>query len=408
MAGLLCVKKLEEAGVDCTLIEADRIMHGVSRNTTAKITSQHGLIYHRLMRQFDRDVARGYWQANEQAIGEYIRMAGDIRCDLERKDNYIYASEEPGRLESERKALQQIGISAEPVSHLPIPVEEAGAIRFRDQAQFHPLKFAAGIAAGQRIFEGTAAREFVGNTVMTDWGRIRAEKIIIATHFPILNKHGGYFLKLYQERSYVLALEHGGQVDGMYLGDGEQGLSFRNQGNLLLLGGGSHRTGKSGEGWTPLEEFARRHYPSSRITHRWATQDCMTLDGIPYIGRYGRNTPDLYVATGFNKWGMTSSMVAASVLSDLVQGKHNEYAHIFSPSRSVWRIQLAVNAGESALNLLKPTGPRCPHLGCALKWNRHERSWDCPCHGSRFSQDGALLDNPATGGLNGGDHPKEL
>ena len=127
----------------------------------------------------------------------------------------------------------------------------------------------------------------------------------------------------------------------------------------------------------------------------------MTLDGIPYIGRYSRRTPDLFVATGFNKWGMTSSMVAASILCDLVQDKENPYADVFRPDRSIMRKQLLTNGLETTANLLTPTAPRCPHLGCALKWNRQEHSWDCPCHGSRFTEEGTLLDNPATGNLKG-------
>ena len=190
-------------------------------------------------------------------------------------------------------------------------------------------------------------------------------------------------------------------VRGMYLDAAENGISLRNYGPWLLLGGGGHRTGKPGGGWEELEAFARRYFPNSRETCRWAAQDCMTLDGVPYIGQYGRHTPGLYVATGFNKWGMTSSMTAAMVLSDLVQGKRNPYAAVFSPARTVLRPQLLANLAEATASLLTVSKPRCPHMGCALKWNPRERTWDCPCHGSRFTEDGELLDNPATGGLQG-------
>ena len=148
-----------------------------------------------------------------------------------------------------------------------------------------------------------------------------------------------------------------------------------------------------------LSAFAREHFPGAAEKYRWATQDCMTLDGVPYIGRYGRQTSQLYVATGFNKWGMTGSMAAARLLCDLAADRENPYAAVFTPSRSMLRRQLAINAGEAVVNMLSFTGKRCPHLGCALKWNAQERSWDCACHGSRFSEDGRLLNNPATGGL---------
>ena len=399
MAGILCAHKLAMKGVDYTLIEADRICGGVTRNTTAKITSQHGLIYSKLMRMHGPEIARKYWEANEAAIGEYRKLAKSIDCDFVPMDNYIYSRDDFTALEREKAALDSLGIPADLVTDLDLPFSAKGAICFPNQGQFHPLKFAAELAKGLDIYENTPVRELKGNTVTTDYGTITASRIIITTHFPLLNKHGAYFLKLYQQRSYVLALENAQKVDGMYLDAAEYGLSFRNYGDLLLLGGGGHRTGKQGGGWEELQTFAEKYYPQSREVCRWATQDCITLDGMPYIGRYGKHTPNLFVATGFNKWGMTSSMVAATVLSDLVQGKENPYAEVFRPQRSSLRKQLLCNILESTVNLLTPTLPRCPHLGCALKWNRQEHSWDCPCHGSRFAEEGALLDNPATGDL---------
>ena len=218
----------------------------------------------------------------------------------------------------------------------------------------------------------------------------------MATHFPFLNKHGSYFLKLYQHRSYVLALKNAQGVDGMYVDADLKGLSFRNYGDLLLLGGGSHRTGKQGGGYAELITVADRYYPKATVQTRFATQDCMSLDGIPYIGQYSKNTPELLVATGYNKWGFTSAMAAAEMLCKQIQGETSQSSGIFSPSRRILQPQLAVNGIESAFNLLTPTVPRCPHMGCALKYNDQEHTWDCPCHGSRFTQDGKLIDNPAT------------
>ena len=275
----------------------------------------------------------------------------------------------------------------------------AGAIRFPKQAQFQPLKFLASVANGLNIYEHTTVRELIGTTAVTDHGKVRAKRIIVATHFPFLNKHGAYFLKLYQHRSYVIALKNAPDMNGMYVDEAQNGMSFRNANGLLLLGGGGHRTGKAGGNWTELRDFTKRCYPDATEKYHWATQDCMTLDGVPYIGRYGAHTEELYVATGFNKWGMTSSMVAAMLLTDEMCGKQSPYADVFSPSRSILRPQLAVNAFEAVVHLLTPTPKRCPHLGCALKWNELEHTWDCPCHGSRFTKDGRLIDNPATGGL---------
>ena len=396
LAGVLCAYKLAQAGVDYALVEADRICSGITKNTTAKITSQHGLIYDKLIREFGVERARLYLEANQGALEEYRALCRDIDCYFEEKDAFVYSIDKRWKLERELKALDRLGFRAEFVEQIPIPFPTAGAVKFPRQAQFHPLKFLAAIVKNLRILERTKVLELGPGKAVTSGGTISADRIIVATHFPLLNKHGGYFLKLYQHRSYVLALENALDVHGMYIDENEKGLSFRNYSGLLLLGGGSHRTGKGGGGWQELERFARRDYPDARITARWATQDCMTLDGVPYIGPYSKGTADLYVATGFNKWGMTSSMAAASLLTDLVLGRKNPYAELFSPSRTVLRPQLAANGLESVLGLLTPTAPRCPHMGCALKYNAAEHSWDCPCHGSRFGEDGTLIDNPAT------------
>ena len=204
---------------------------------------------------------------------------------------------------------------------------------------------------------------------------------------------------MYQHRSYVLALSNAPDIDGMYVDSDKKGMSFRNYKDLLLLGGGGHRTGKNGGNYAKLREFARQYYPYAEETCAWAAQDCISLDDIPYIGNYSPKTPNLYVAAGFNKWGMTGAMSAAMLLTDKVLGKNKMLFDVFSPSRSILKPRLITNTLETAANLITPSAKRCPHLGCALKWNPAERSWDCPCHGSRFAEDGKLLDNPANGNL---------
>ena len=401
MAGLLCAYRLHGAGVPSVLAEAETICGGITKNTTAKLTSQHGLIYDKLISRFGIQRAKQYLAANQAALQAYRTLCRDMDCGFEEKAAYVYALDDRRKLQREVNALEKLGVPAEFTDELPLPFPVAGAVKFPNQAQFHPLKFVSGLAKGLRVYEHTRVRELIGTTAVTNHGRIRAKKVIVATHFPFLNKHGSYFLKLYQHRSYVIALQGAPDVDGMYVDASRTGLSFRNCQNLLLLGGGGHRTGKRGGGWRELRDFARRHYPQAEEQYRWAAQDCMSLDGVPYIGPYSASTPDLYVAAGFNKWGMTSSMVSAMLLSDLVQGKNSPYGEVFSPSRSILRPQLAVNGFEAVSSLLTPTVRRCPHLGCALKWNPVEHTWDCPCHGSRFTEDGKRLDGPATGDLKG-------
>lgn len=399
LAGVLCAYMMEQAGVDYTLVEADRICSGITKNTTAKITSQHGLIYDKLIRKFGVEKAGLYLRANEEALNKYREYCKNIECDFEQKDSFVYSLDNRDKIDKELVALEKIGFSAQLADSIPLPFTVAGAVMFQNQAQFNPLKFVSGIIKGLNIYEHTTVRELIGTTAVTDHGKITADKIIVTTHFPFLNKHGSYFLKMYQHRSYVLALENAPNVNGMYVDEAQKGMSFRNYENLLLIGGGDHRTGKKGGNFQELENFAKCHYPGAKIKYRWATQDCMTLDSVPYIGRYSGRTSDLYVATGFNKWGMTSSMVSAMLLCDMVQGKENAYVEVFSPSRTILRPQLAVNAFQAVVNLLTPTPKRCPHMGCALKWNQVEHSWDCPCHGSRFTKDGELIDNPATADL---------
>lgn len=395
LAGILCAHMLEQAGVDYMLVEAKRLCSGVTGKTTAKVTAQHGLIYHRLIELFGAEKAADYLHANQWAVEEYQKLARTMDCDFRNQDSCVYSVDSTKKLEEEIAALERLGAPARLVYSAPLPFPVAGAVCLPGQGQLHPLKFVAGIVPGLRIFEQTKVLSLRSGEALTTGGRIRAKKIIITTHFPMLNKHGAYFLKLHQERSYVLALKNVPNIDGMYVDENEKGLSFRRYGDMLLLGGGGHRTGTQGCGWDELESFARRHWPKAQEVARWATQDCMTLDGVPYIGRYSSGTRGLYTATGFNKWGMTSSMVAARVLSDLVQGKQNPWEALYSPSRTMMRMQLVANAVQAVKGLLTP-GPRCPHMGCVLKYNPQEHSWDCPCHGSRFTREGEVIDNPAT------------
>lgn len=399
MAGVLCAYMLEREGVDYVLVEADTLCSGITKNTTAKITSQHGLIYNKLAGRYGIENAALYLRANQEAVEKYAELCKDMDCDFERKDAFVYSLDNPRAIADELDTLRELKVSAGFLQELLLPFPIAGAIRFENQAQFHPLKFVRAIAKQLNIYEHTVVRELVGCRARTDYGTINADKIIVATHFPFLNKHGSYFMKLYQQRSYVIALEHAADLKGMYIDEASNGMSFRNYKELLLIGGGGHRTGKSGRNWDEISRFAAMQYPDAHETCRWSTQDCMSLDGIPYIGSYSRNTPNLYVATGFNKWGMTSSMVSAMMLTDLIAEKKNPYAAVFTPSRNILKPQLAMNAVEATKNLLTISSPRCPHLGCALKWNKAEHSWDCPCHGSRFDGEGQLIDNPATGDL---------
>lgn len=398
MAGLLTAYRLQQKGIDTALVDMDRICSGTTAGTTAKITAQHGFLYHKILKGYDESFAKMYYKANSQAVESIKQLCRDGNCALEIKDNFVY-SFDSRKLDRELSAMQKIGISAKYEEILPLPIAPAGAIGFQNQGQFHPLKLGKYLSEKLKIYENTKVNELIGTTAVTDHGKIKAEKIVVATHFPFINKHGSYFLKLYQHRSYMLALDRVQPLDAMYVDENRKGLSFSTFGNTLLLGGGSHRTGKQGGSYGELRSFQKQHYPHAAERFHWAAQDTMSLDGIPYIGHYSANTPNLYVAAGFNKWGMTGSMVSAEIISGMIAGEPPDYAPVFSPSRSMLKPQLFINGFEATKNLLIPTTRRCPHLGCALKYNKQEHSWDCACHGSRFSESGKLLNNPANGDL---------
>lgn len=442
IAGVLTAYMLKQKGREVVVIDAAEIASGNTKNTTAKITSQHDLIYSKLIAEFGEEKARQYAKANELAIKKYKEIIEDkrIECDFEEKPAYVYSLNEIDVLKEEVEAAKNLEIDAEFVDEANLPFKINGAVKFNNQAQFNPLKFLKGISNELIIYENTRALEIKENLVVTSGGNITANNIVVATHYPIMNAPGYYFMKMHQERSYVLALENTSEIDGMYIDLNKEGYSFRTYNNLLLLGGISHRTGENEEGgsYDELRKVAKRLYPKAKEKYYWSAQDCMTIDGIPYIGRYSSETSNIYVATGFNKWGMTSSMVSAMIISDMILEKENDFSEIFSPRR--FDLSLSINniandLIETAKNFIAQkvyipsseiehiknghggiieyngekvgiyknkegkeffVSTKCTHLGCQLSWNADELTWDCPCHGSRFDYKGRLIGSPAT------------
>lgn len=403
LTGLLTAYFLREQGIKPLLLESGRICEGQTGRTTAKITSQHDLVYASLIDRVGEEAAAQYARANQAAIAEYARIIreGRIDCDFTPCEAYLYSRSESTLLEEEAQAARRLGLPADFTRRSELPFPIAGAVRFRDQARFHPLKFLRGIIDGLDIRENTRVLSVEDERIHTDRGTVTAEHIVFASHYPFVNVPGWYFARMHQERSYVLALKDAWLPEHVHLGVEEDGLSFRSAEGMLLLGGGSHRTGE-GEGgrYAMLRERARELFPGSVEVARWSAQDCVTVDRIPCIGQYARSQPRWYVATGFAKWGMTSAMVAAQIISGMIAGDTPDGAEVFSPQRPVLTADnlapLANEAGHALRNLVRVSpAPRCPHMGCELTWNPDEESWDCPCHGSRFTADGRILDGPA-------------
>lgn len=441
LAGILTAYALKCQGKNVVVLEADRIGSGQTGRTTAKITAQHGLIYDKLIRRYGVEKASVYARANKAAIEAfaYIVKEKKIDCDFKRVPAYLYSTEDDKKLRKEAEAAKKLGICARFTTETELPFPVKGAVCFENQAQFHPLLFLKAVAKELTIYEKTKVLSVRGHEVRTEKGTVRAKRIVFAAHYPITNIPGFYFLRQHQERSYVLAVSGVEKPKGIYYGIDKKGISFRGTKQGLLLGGGGHRTGKNPRGgaYEQLEKAAKAYYPDCVEIGRWSAQDCMPHDGLPFIGKYSIFRPYWYVATGFQKWGMTGAMLSAIIICDLICGRANPYERLFKPQRLHFFASLGAllkDVGESVKGLCKgffhlpfrtadslPDGhggvvrigfkrfacykddmgnlhrisARCPHMGCRLEWNPDERSWDCPCHGSRYDVDGRLLDDPA-------------
>ena len=445
LAGVLIAYLLQSRGVKVVVLECRKVGGGVTKNTTAKITSQHSLIYKKLITYKGEQRAREYAMANQLAIDKYkdIIKKLQIDCDYEVLPSYIYTLDNEQKIRQEVDAALRLGLPASFTKETKLPFKVKGAIRFDNQAQFHPLKFLDALASKLKIYENTRVTQINKNgLIKTDGGLVRAKKVVVATHYPFINVPGYYFIRLHQERSYLTALEGWNKnkqaLDGMYLDADPDGFTFRMYKDYLILGGASHRVGQ----YQPLDAYAKiekakeKWYPNSSVKYTWSAEDCMTPDAVPYIGRYSVRTPNIYVATGYNKWGMTSSMVSAMIISDMITGRDNKNRKVFTPRRLMFSGSptllkdtaiITISLLSEHLNIphdrledirrgmagvIRYEGQRvgvyrdkddkyyfvstkCPHLGCKLEWNQNEMTWDCPCHGSRFDYHGKMINNPA-------------
>jgi glycine/D-amino acid oxidase-like deaminating enzyme/nitrite reductase/ring-hydroxylating ferredoxin subunit len=462
IVGLTTALLLQEAGRKVVLIEAGRLARGVSGYTTAKVSSQHGLIYAKLTSKHGPDAARTYGHSNEAAL-EWIaqRVERDgIDCDFRRQPSYAYVSSDSQRqqVEDEARAAIAAGLPASLTESTPLPYPVAAAVRFDDQAEFHPRKYLLAladrlVAAGAEIYERSHAVEVDADsdnvTVKTPGGSVTAGYAVVATHYPFLDRSLS-FARVHPQRSYAIACRiAGAPPPGMHISGDSPTRSVRaiplGDEELLLVGGEGHKTGTGGDTeqrYRALEQFAREYWDVESVAYRWSTQDNSTLDSLPYVGRLTPRSGRVLMATGFAKWGMTGGTAAAHVLADLLADRESAAAELFDPWRKTARQSVVKLLEENAQvgarffgdRLTKPGGreidslrpgegdivrrdgekvaayrddegalvavsARCTHLGCQVNWNSAERSWDCPCHGSRFAPDGRVLQGPAVHAL---------
>ncbi|MBR0350258.1 MAG: FAD-dependent oxidoreductase [Clostridia bacterium] len=467
LTGLSTAYYLAKEGKKVIVVDKDGIGEKASGHTTAKITMHHGLIYDYLLNSYGIDYALKYYESNKHAIEniKQIIKQEKIKCDLEEQANYIYTTKKSERAKIEKEvsainALEAYSTGkryASLASSLDLPFKTEIAIKTSKQAQFHPVKYMLGLAKAieknnGKIFTNSCVKNVKksadGNyTVEFDKYKIKAKYVVIATHYPFINFPGLYFSKMYQATSYAIAIETKEKLfDGMYLNASEPVLSFRTikdgDKRLLMIGGGNHKTGfdpqsNANFGYDYLEKEAKKLYPDCKILYKWNTRDCITLDKIPYIGEFSKLMPNVYVATGYNKWGMTTSNVAANIIKDSILQNKNEYASVYNSTRinpiknrkevknmvsqvvkSFVTNRIKIPEEEiSAIEennggIIKIDGqnigiykdekgniyavnPTCTHLGCLLTWNNLDKTWDCPCHGSRFDYTGKNLYDPA-------------
>jgi glycine/D-amino acid oxidase-like deaminating enzyme len=410
ITGLTTALLLEREGMDVVVLEMRHVAAGATGYNTAKLSSLHGLTYTRLAGKLGREEARLYGEANEAGIARVFELAGElgIDCDLARKPNYTYSEDaaEVDALREEASLARDLGLPASYVEELDLPFGVAGAVRFDEQAEFQPVAYVDGLAAALRgpVHEGTLVTGISSGRVNTARGpSVRADHIVVATHLSFLDR-GLYFARCHPERSYIVAGRAGRRPDGMYLSTESPAHSIRAHGEWLLVGGESHKTGQAdaAERYERLSAWARERF-GLEPELRWATQDQMPVDGVPYVGRHDPLSRNVWVATGFKKWGLAMGTAAAELLAARIGGREHPWADLFDPSRlrpvaggpTFAKENANVAYHFAADRVAKRGNPRCTHLGCLLDWNEAEETWDCPCHGSRFSESGEVIEGPA-------------
>lgn len=430
ITGLSCAYYLTKNNLNTVVLERDKIASKTTGHTTAKITSQHDLFYDYLIMSKGEEFAKKYYEANEQAINNIEQIVKDekIECDFKRTDSYVYTKDINlvKSIKKEVKAVKSIDGNCEFVEETNLPFSIRGAIKFPNQAEFNPIQYINGLckAIEQRkgkIFEKSKVIEYKKDEdifkvlVETNQGNyiVKCKHLVVATRYPIFNVPGFHFIKMYQEISYGVAskMPENVKVEGMYISKEMPVISIRtakyNDEDYLLVIGNNHKTGEkvcTKERYEILSNVVKEITGKTDIKYYWNTEDCIGLDKIAYIGKYSDLIDNMYVATGFKKWGMTTSNIAANIITDMILGRENKYLEIYDSTR-LEPIKNSQEVGNMLKEISKSiVAPRlditrekkyCTHLGCELTWNELTNTWDCPCHGSRFKENGESVEAPS-------------
>lgn len=385
LCGILCAYRLSKMNVKVVLVEKETLACSRTNKTTAVITALQDICYSDLIEKKGKQAALQYLNACLEAIEEYRTLARSFDFDFESVPSYKYFKGDPIGLKKEVEAISALGYD--------VVVEDGEVIKFANQAQMNPLKLIQALIPYFTIYEHTEVLQIKNNKAYTEQHTIQAKQIIVATGYPFLKLQGLYPLKLTQKKSYVLVVENANPNQSFNaIGSLPENLYFRTYHHDLIVGGNDQKTGGYKGGFHQLLQYVLKNYPNHRISYQWVNQDCVSLDGLPYIGAYKGDT---FVATGFNLWGMSGSMLAAMILTDFILGQKNPYASLFDPNRPVPVFPLIKNVGIAVWNLIKPQ-KRCTHLGCALYYNKEEHAYECPCHGTKYDSEGNVVFNPAT------------
>ncbi|HUH60843.1 MAG TPA: FAD-dependent oxidoreductase [Candidimonas sp.] len=461
IVGLTAARQLVLAGKSVAVLEGLQVGMQATGRSTAKITSQHGLIYNRLIHDYGEDSARVYAKANEFAIAYIARLVNDLHidCAFEHKAAYIYAQSEHDmlKIEEEAHAAVRLGLPARLTTEIPAALPVVAALCFDGQAQFHPVRYLRGLAAylaqHAQIFEHTRAMQIkkgIRSVVRTEAGHtVTAQEVIVATHLPIVQQ-GMFFTKAFTISHPMMAapIDPATMPDGMFISSGQPSFSFRvdKSGGApqLIAVGPAYKTGVADDearSTHALAHFMKETFGIERSAYSWTNEDYESMDGLPFVGRASSATPSLYVATGFNAWGISNGTMAGCLLADLILERDNPAADLFDATR-INPVQGGVEfmkenlltaqhfvgdrfltnrpkefnvpAGEAVIGkrngesvavyrdesgMLHQVSAVCTHMGCVVGWNATDRTWDCPCHGSRFDVDGAVVHGPATKAL---------